>query len=54
MSETRTAYLKCPLERDPDDVRDERIDAELAELFNGIELSTQIEVLECVLKEHRA
>ena len=49
MSETRTAYLKCPLERDPDDVRDERIDAELAELFNDIELSAQVEILEQVL-----
>ena len=52
MSETRTAYLKHPLERDPDDVRDvrdERIDTELAELFDGIELSTQIEILERVL-----
>ena len=49
MSETRTAYLKHLLERDPDDVRDERIDTELAELFDGIELSTQIEILERVL-----
>ena len=50
MSETRSAYLKHAPERDPDDVRDERIDAELARMFDDIELSTQVEILEQVLR----
>ncbi len=44
-------YLEMPGERDPDVFRDERIDAELHEMFEDIDFGTQVEILERLLKE---
>ncbi len=46
----RLTYLTTPNERDPDVVRDARIDGELQEMFDDIDFGTQREILEKLLE----